>query len=125
MFGIKVFGVNDVGEVGDVGIVLFDDVEGKDGEVLVDDVVMDGFVFVFIGVVGVVVGVVVGEEEMDMEGLYNILFYGEILFVVFVGDVEDVVFEFVVDGVIGDFLVYLFVNMLVFVFRLWFVVVVY
>lgn len=107
MFGVEVFGVNGVGEIGDFLFILFDDSDSEDGEIGIDDVVVDGFVFVFISVVGVVVGVVVGEEEVDMGRGDNILFYWEILFVVVISDVEDVVFLFIVKGIGRDFSVYL------------------
>jgi len=93
--GSQPLGEDGVGQTGDLGFTLFDDDDGEDGNVVVDDAAADGFPLAFAGAAGAVARVALGEEETGSVGEEDTLLHGETLLVVSSSDLYDVALEFI------------------------------
>lgn len=97
--GAETFGVDDVGNAGDIGLALLDDTEGQDGQVHADDAATDGLALALTSAARAVAGVPIREQQADTGWVHHTLLHGETLLVVASSDAENISLELVTDAV--------------------------
>jgi len=102
--GTKSLGENSVGKGGDLGITLFDDDEGKHGDVGSNDTATNRFAPTLASAASSVTGVTVGKKESNTVGQENTLLHRKTLLVVTTSDAENVSLPFVSERVSWNFL---------------------
>jgi len=96
--GTEAFGLDGIGEAGDILLALLDDREGKDRQVGANDAAADRLALALAGATGAVAGVAVGEEEADTGGGDNTLLHWETLLVVAASDADDITLPLIAKG---------------------------
>jgi hypothetical protein len=101
---------NGVSQGGDLGITLFDNDEGKDGDIRSNDTATNGFASTFASATSSVARVSVGKKEPNTVRQENTLLHWETLLVVTTSDTENVSFPLVSERVSWNFLRYFLVE---------------